>query len=220
MPASATRMLVLGVVQIFGPANGYQLRRELLSWGVQSWARVNPGSIYSMLATLAKHGHVDQVELAGSDYRAVTVYRPTASGTAEFRRIVELALRTVDQTNPTDFRAAMSFALFLTREQFLAACADRQSSLDHDRAEIDRVLGPHDDGGGRLPPHVAVEMQLERAVRDVERVWLARVIADVQNGGLQFEGEDGPGWIPPDDDPGWRMHRDRQRYLTQLADLP
>ena len=220
MPASATRMLVLGVVQIFGPANGYQLRRELLSWGVQSWARVNPGSIYSMLATLAKHGHVDQVELAGSDSRPVTVYRPTASGSAELRRIVELALRTVDQTNPTDFRAAMSFALFLTREQFLAACADRQSSLDHDRAEIDGVLGPHDDGGGRLPPHVAVEMQLERAVRDVERVWLAQVIADVQNGGLQFEGEDGPGWIPPDDDPGWRMHRDRQRYLTQLADLP
>ena len=49
MSALTTRMLVLGAVRIFGPANGYQLRRELLSWEVERWAHIKPGSIYSML---------------------------------------------------------------------------------------------------------------------------------------------------------------------------
>ena len=31
-----TRMLVLGVVALLEPANGYQIRRELLSWGWSS----------------------------------------------------------------------------------------------------------------------------------------------------------------------------------------
>lgn len=43
MSALTTRILVLGVVRIFGPANGYQLRRELLSWEVERWAHLNPG---------------------------------------------------------------------------------------------------------------------------------------------------------------------------------
>ena len=54
MAATETRLLLLGTVMIFEPVNGYQLRRELLSWQVEEWAHVNPGSIYSGLATLAR----------------------------------------------------------------------------------------------------------------------------------------------------------------------
>ena len=53
---STTRLLLLGVVRIFQPAYGYQLRRELITWEVQHWANINPGSIYTGLRTLAKHG--------------------------------------------------------------------------------------------------------------------------------------------------------------------
>ncbi len=48
-------MLVLGVVTIFEPANGYQIRRKLLSWRVEDWADLKPGSVYSMLTALVKH---------------------------------------------------------------------------------------------------------------------------------------------------------------------
>ena len=67
MSALATRLLVLGVVRIFEPANAYQLRRELLSWEVDRWAHINPGSVYGMLATLEKAGLVDRHELVGSE---------------------------------------------------------------------------------------------------------------------------------------------------------
>ena len=59
---STTRLLLLGVVRIFQPAYGYQLRRELLTWNVQEWANINPGSIYTGLRTLAKHGYLQELE--------------------------------------------------------------------------------------------------------------------------------------------------------------
>src|SRR6478609_1325186 len=47
MASTSTRMLLLGAVQLFEPVNGYQIRRELVSWRVDEWAHINPGSIYS-----------------------------------------------------------------------------------------------------------------------------------------------------------------------------
>ncbi len=191
MPANATRLLVLGVVQIFGPANGYQLRRELLSWGVESWAHVNPGSIYSMLTTLSKHGLISRHELTG-DVRPVTVYQPTDAGTAEMTRLVGHSLQRVDRGNPTDFRAAMSFASFLSRAEFLARAGARLETVERDRVELADVLGPQGDGRSAIPPHVAAEMRLELAFSDAERTWLTTLITDIRAGALFFAGEGGP----------------------------
>ena len=50
---SATKLLVLGVVHLSGGAHGYQVRYELQSWGVESWAKIKPGSIYHALKKAA-----------------------------------------------------------------------------------------------------------------------------------------------------------------------
>jgi len=52
MTPNATRMLLLGAVAMFEPVNGYQIRRELVSWQVDRWAHGKPGSIYNGLGTL------------------------------------------------------------------------------------------------------------------------------------------------------------------------
>ena len=49
---SSTRLLILGAVRIFQPVHGYFVRRELLTWRVEQWAKINPGSIYNALRTL------------------------------------------------------------------------------------------------------------------------------------------------------------------------
>lgn len=217
MPANATRLLVLGVVQIFGPANGYQLRRELLSWGVESWAHVNPGSIYSMLTTLTKHGLISRHELT-DDVRPVTVYQSTPAGTAEMARLVGHALRRLDRGNPTDFRAAMSFASLLPRNDFLTHAGARLDAVERDIVELADVLGPRGDGRDAIPPHVAAEMRLEQALSDAERAWLTTLIADVRAGALLFAEEGGAtAWVPPEYDAGWRMIREREQYLAQLS---
>ena len=53
---SVTRLLVLGAVQIFQPAHGYLVRRELVSWEAERWAHLNPGSIYHALKILTRQG--------------------------------------------------------------------------------------------------------------------------------------------------------------------
>ena len=85
MASTSTRMLLLGAVQLFEPVNGYQIRRELVSWRVDEWAHINPGSIYSGLETLARAGHLARHSLVEGN-RTVSVYTTTGEGRAEFRQ--------------------------------------------------------------------------------------------------------------------------------------
>ncbi|MDB5059778.1 MAG: hypothetical protein JWO59_3250, partial [Chloroflexi bacterium] len=53
---SVIRLVVLGVIRMRGQAHGYAVHRELLSWRVETWTTVKPGSIYHALKQLAKEG--------------------------------------------------------------------------------------------------------------------------------------------------------------------
>ena len=96
MASTSTRMLLLGAVQLFEPVNGYQIRRELVSWRVDEWAHINPGSIYSGLETLARAGHLARHSLVEGN-RTVSVYTTTEEGRAEFRQLFAQAVRTHDR---------------------------------------------------------------------------------------------------------------------------
>ena len=47
--SNITRLVVLGAVRQFEPVHGYFLRRELMTWHVDEWANIQPGSIYNAL---------------------------------------------------------------------------------------------------------------------------------------------------------------------------
>jgi DNA-binding PadR family transcriptional regulator len=87
--SSTTRLLVLGVVKLFQPVHGYEVRRELLSWRAQEWASVQPGSIYNALKTLTRDG---RLEIASTDQVGGrperTAYRLTQAGAEEFRTLL------------------------------------------------------------------------------------------------------------------------------------
>jgi hypothetical protein len=53
MATTGTRLLLLGVVAVFEPVNGYRIRCEPVSWHVEEWADLNPGSVYIGLAPRA-----------------------------------------------------------------------------------------------------------------------------------------------------------------------
>ena len=76
-------MLLLGAVAIFEPVNGYQIRRELMTWGVEDWANIKPGSIYNGLATLAQRGELVRHDLRDGS-REVAVYELSDKGREEF----------------------------------------------------------------------------------------------------------------------------------------
>jgi len=86
---SNTRLLVLGCVRFNQPVHGYEIRRELVSWSVESWAKVNPGSIYHALGQLTREGQLEVVRTEQQSGRpARTLYRLTGFGEDEFFRLL------------------------------------------------------------------------------------------------------------------------------------
>jgi DNA-binding PadR family transcriptional regulator len=224
MSAFTTRMLVLGVVRLFGPANGYQLRRELLSWEVERWAHLNPGSIYSMLGTLERDGVVQRHDVAlEDDGRPVAVYTVTPAGDEEFLRMVTEAISTVpDSGDALPLRVALNFAPALTRAEVLDAVERRRNVLTMG-AEIIEAKRTALARLTTVPPHVVSELGLEVALVQAQLDWLDEFATEVRAGELVFEGDPAdkrPGWSPAPDDPGWRMKAESEQYARKLGLAP
>ncbi|MGL5930667.1 MAG: PadR family transcriptional regulator [Dermatophilaceae bacterium] len=212
MAATETRLLLLGAVLLFEPVNGYQVRRELLSWRVEDWAHVNPGSIYSGLATLARRGHLHRHDLVDGG-REVAVYTSTDDGRAEFARLWGRAVEDVRLLDPLPFQTAMTLLPLVERERALRHLRARQRNGVAARRERDAEKVEADV----LPPHVAALAELWRATDAEEAAWLDRLVIRIERGDLEFAGEPEV-WQAPDDDPGWQMVRDQERYRELLRD--
>lgn len=193
MTAHATRMLLLGAVGMFEPVNGYQIRRELVSWQVDRWANVNPGSIYNGLATLANLGHLARHALREGN-REVAVYELTDSGRAELRRLVGVALETVEQYDRTAFMIAFSLMpTVMTSEQARAALVRRRVSMEQAAAEFLRERSASEG----TPPHVLRGLLLWYDMAVAELAWLREVIEDLRQGNFPATDTDWDGRRPP-----------------------
>ncbi|MFI0407508.1 PadR family transcriptional regulator [Actinomadura sp. 3N508] len=139
---SATRLLVLGGVRRFGRAHGYEVRRELISWGSDEWAHVNPGSIYHALRQLAKEGMLRAHEVEESDAGPPhTDYEITDAGRAEFLRMLRRALATVDVRHPEMLTAGLGFLTELPRAEAVRLLRERLDGLAGWRSSV----APHLD---------------------------------------------------------------------------
>ena len=121
---STTRLVVLGAIYQFQPVHGYFLRRELLTWNVDEWANIQPGSIYNALRSLKKDGYVVETgtEVEGNRPER-TVFEMTPEGEAEFFKLLREALWTVRTFDPKPVMALTSFMFALSRQEVLQALA-------------------------------------------------------------------------------------------------
>lgn len=213
MATLTTRALLLGVASIFEPANGYQLRRELLSWGVEDWAHIRPGSIYSMLATFTKQGLLERHDLREGE-RDVAVYTVTDAGKAELQTLLREAAVTVNAMDPSAFRVVLSLAPLMTRAELLDALRERERRwADASAALLERIAFV---ARGFAPPHVSHSLELELRMVETERAWLAEYIGTLESGALALDGDEFE-WSPPENDAGWQMVRESQSYREQLG---
>src|SRR3954471_11376345 len=194
MATTETRMLLLGAVAIFEPVNGYQIRRELVSWGVEDWANIKPGSIYNGLATLAKRGHLVRHDLLDGT-REVAVYELSEHGRAEFKRLLERAFTEVRLTTPLAFQTALSMLPLVTREDARRLLKQRLGNLDAEAEGYAERSGDVE----HVPPHVLAVIDYWERVGRVERDWLAQLLSRIEQGELEFLGEP-MGWTPAPDD--------------------
>jgi DNA-binding PadR family transcriptional regulator len=190
---SSTRLLVLGCVRIFQPVHGYFLRRELVSWEVDQWAHVHPGSIYNALKSLARSGLLEEVGVVAEGHRPPrTTYRLTQAGEDEFLTLVRAGLLTVD--DPTLFLTAVNMSFVLPRDEVVQAVRTRVGLLEEYLAvlatQIEQILEAKDtpDTATEVPRLISARI---RGELEWARGYLDRLAA----GAYAFQGEP-PLWNP------------------------
>lgn len=176
---TSTRLLVLGVVREHdGPVHGYDVRRELLSYGATEWANIAPGSIYNALKTLVRE---ELLEVVGTDRQGArperTMYRLTDAGHREFTRLLRENLLEARQPNHP-LLAGLAFLPLVPRDELLDAVRARAERLraqaEDCRAMRADILASDPDRGG-IPHHVAESYALVANLLDGEAAWAAEL---------------------------------------------
>ncbi|MCP2262530.1 transcriptional regulator, PadR family [Streptoalloteichus tenebrarius] len=181
---SATRLLVLGVVRMAGQAHGYQVRRELLTWGADTWANTKPGSIYHALKKADRDGLLTaEGPEAGEGGPERTVYRLTEDGETEFQLLLRRSLS--EPGDPASLSAGLTMLPALRREDAITLLTVRVNAL---QASLGRLTGWDVTDVGK-PEHVREHVLLWTAQLNAEIDWARGLVERLRAGGYRMAGE-------------------------------
>jgi DNA-binding PadR family transcriptional regulator len=189
---SATRLLVLGVVRMYGSAHGYQVRRELLTWSADKWANVAPGSIYHALKKMATEKLLEEVatetEAQGPDR---TVYRLTHEGETEFQLLLGRYLSESDDSAQNSYRlaAAVTFLPALPRAKAVSLLRHRLTQLMGQHASARNLLETSEDWG--QPEHVFELYRLWLVSVEAQEEWLRELVTRLEKGVYTMADDEG-----------------------------
>ncbi|HVV51334.1 MAG TPA: helix-turn-helix transcriptional regulator [Polyangia bacterium] len=177
---SSTRLLVLGAVRIFQPVHGYDVRRELLSWRVDQWANVAPGSIYNALKSLTKEKYLKVAgtgQIGGRPER--TQYSLTGEGEKEYQALLRATWWKVEP--PLDaMMPALCFMPTLGVEELTAALQHRITTLEGALKQLEfsrKEIGPPE-----TPEHVKELYDRMHAILSAEIPWARTLIGRLGRG--------------------------------------
>ncbi|HZE39312.1 MAG TPA: helix-turn-helix transcriptional regulator [Stackebrandtia sp.] len=185
-----TRLLILGLVRWLQPVHGYMVKRELMSWGVQDWAKIRTGSIYHALKRLAADDCLEVVSTEQVDGRpARTSYRITAKGEKEFHSTLREKLWGMEFT-VDPFWVAWSFFPTLTPREGAAMLRNRASLLRETHTEVAKFLEVAQSGNPAretfLPEHVRESLVFKQETLELNIRWCERLAKRADAGELNF----------------------------------
>lgn len=195
---SATRLLVLGVVRMYGRAHGYQVRRELLSWSADKWANVQPGSIYHALKKMTAEELLEQVDVEPGDGGPDRVaYRLTDVGEQEYQVLLAKALSDPELNHP-DLSAAISLMTTLPRARVINLLRHRLVHLEAEQRRaklmLEELKASMELG---TPEHVGELYRLWGGITDSSLTWLEGLIARLEAGEYVMADESGDAFGEP-----------------------
>jgi DNA-binding PadR family transcriptional regulator len=173
--------MILGLVSWMQPVHGYDVRRELMSWGAEEWASIAPGSIYHALRKMTEEGLLDEVATEQVGTRpARTTYRVTAKGDTVYNDLLRRYWWEYDQ--PVDpFQAALAFLPGLPRDEAVAALRNRARML-RTRAEGMKASLGGDWMRQSKPPHVGWMFERMILLMEAEIPWCERIASLIESG--------------------------------------
>jgi DNA-binding PadR family transcriptional regulator len=194
---SATRLLVLGVVRMYGRAHGYQVRRELLTWSADKWANVQPGSIYHALKKMTTERLLEQVETEPGEAGPERVaYKLTDDGETEFQILLANSLS--EPQTPVDISASVTLITTLPRQRAITLLTHQLFKLEADQQSA-RLLSTEGTDLGK-PAHITELYRLWEARSDASIGWLKDLIGKLEAGEYVMADDDQRafGQPPPD----------------------
>lgn len=186
---STTRLIVLGAVKQFQPVHGYFLRRELMTWHVDEWARIQPGSIYNALRALEVDGYIQESGTEAEGRRpARTTYRITPAGDVELQRMLRDNLWNVEAFDTQSIMTIASFMFVLSRPEVIAG-------LEHRLIKIDAIITANGFNvqdtlqSETTPRYVREIFDLSTARLTAEKQWTNALLTRLRGGEYTFAGE-------------------------------
>ncbi|WP_236789376.1 PadR family transcriptional regulator [Amycolatopsis sp. GM8] len=186
---SATRLLVLGVVRMYGRAHGYQVRRELLTWSADKWANVQPGSIYHALKKMTAEHLLELVEVEpGESGPERTAYRVTDMGEREFHVLLSHALSEADRDG-AEMAAALTLMTTLPRKRVIGLLRHRMFKIEADQRSAELLIKESTDWG--QPAHIRELFRIWQLHSETSLKWLSELIGRLESG--EYVMADDPG---------------------------
>ncbi|WHT18772.1 PadR family transcriptional regulator [Crossiella sp. CA-258035] len=181
--SATTRLAVLGAVRMLQPVNYYQVRRNLLTWNIDRWANLQPGSIFHALKSMHRDGLLTAEESAGEgNARQKLIYTVTPAGEAEYKDLLRSAwLR--EEHSLDGLMTAICLLPDLSAEELIPLVKHRIVRIE---ADLMRT------GSGReavrapgKPRHIVELFDLSGELGNAELTWCRNLLAKLEGGEYQ-----------------------------------
>jgi len=174
-----TRLVILGLLRD-RPLYGYELK-HIIEEHMGDWTNIAFGSIYYALDKLAGEGFVEQVGVEQEGARpARTVYQITATGRAEFLRLLR-AVWTAFERQYFDMDVGLAFMNALPVEEVKQYLRQRVTMLE----EVLRRVQEHqaeETAIPDVPPQAQAVFEHSRLHMEAELTWTRSVLQQVEEG--------------------------------------
>lgn len=177
-------LAVLGLLQERS-MHPYEMASTLRERHKDSSFKVNSGSLYDTVESLARHGWIEPVATARDGKRPErTVYAHTELGQSEFVRWIDELIRTPVPEYPK-FLAAVSYLGALEPQAAADALGERATNLAKRIEEATAVLADT-VGSGAVPRLFMIEVECALHGWKAELAWTRRTIAEIRDGTLSW----------------------------------
>jgi DNA-binding PadR family transcriptional regulator len=176
-----SNLLALAVLSTVSerPAHPYEISTKLRTRGKESSIKINFGSLYSVVESLAKHGLIEAQETVRDGKRPErTIYAITDSGRAEMEDWLSELVST-PKREYTSFEAALSLAAALAPDALSRLLVNRATRLRMELGSIDAGLAYTEEMG--LPELFVIEEQYRKAVMEAELAFVADLATRIEN---------------------------------------
>jgi len=197
------------------PMHPYEMASTMRERGKEQSIKLNYGSLYTVVDSLAKNGLIEAMEATREGRRPErTVYRLTEAGRARLDSWMSELLAEPVKEYP-QFEAALSLLPVLHPDTVLDLLRTRIRLLQMEIAQARTMINTAHNA--RLPRLLLIEGEYHVAMREAELFWVQRLADELEAGTL--EGQDG--WrhvYETGEAPTWDLDVSALEKLRELAE--